>query len=925
MNRVEINIAQCKTDLCKFAWDYSKNAMCLLNDEFSIIKVNKAFCKLFSIPDKYSETIEKPLLTTSFPGIYQVLKKNITFNGSPKVSYLRTLSVSGKRFLLQNDIVRITDDQSNTFYLWSIEDKSEYTEIKESLSKKYNDLAITLKYMADGLITISPNKLIQMMNNEAERLTGWKKVNLTNRTIDTIFVLEDKINGNEISIPFTKLFTSAKLDSLINDAILVSRTGLRTHISYSINQIKNEYNQILGLAITFRDITEDDKKRQLLQESEARFAKVFQSKLAAISFTDPTTGIFISVNDRFLELTEYSREEILNHDAIELNLWVNPEDRNNFINLISVWGKVIEMEANFLSKNGFIKTVLISSELIYSGDSSILLTMLTDITDKKKIHTELILSKTQLAAALEIANLGHWEYDVINDIFYTNDQFYKILKTSSKEMNGYVFSAEVYLNKFVHPSDKDFVRNYFVNAIKNKLQIDSFELEHRTKFDDESVGIIAIRFFIVKNGLGKSEKAYGIVQDITKQKQYEKNLISEKEELDVALYNIRDGVISTDVDDCIVLTNKAVTDITGWKKEELIGISIIDFFEMLHADFSSLAGKSKISTIFGMNEVGNEQSSEAMEIETKQGSKKIIFSTSAPVKTVTNDLKGFIYILKDITEQVKMETQLHVSQKMEAVGQLAAGIAHEINTPMQYILDNTLFVKDSFKQVSDYIKIIESDKVLIENNNLISSKRSEIDLDYILSEVPEAIKQTEVGIQRVSKIVLAMKDFSHHGQNEKIMADINRGIEVTATISKNEWKYYADLELKLAENLPQVYCNIDEINQVVLNMIVNAAHAIQEKQIKNNINEKGKIVISTYATMKEVIIEITDTGNGIPPHIKEKIFDPFFTTKEVGKGSGQGLAIAHNIIIKNHQGSIFVDSVPGVGTTFNIQLPIDKR
>lgn len=346
---------------------------------------------------------------------------------------------------------------------------------------------------------------------------------------------------------------------------------------------------------------------------------------------------------------------------------------------------------------------------------------------------------------------------------------------------------------------------------------------------------------------------------------------------------------------------------------------------MLHADFSSLAGKSKISTIFGMNEIGNEQSSEAMEIETKQGSKKIIFSTSAPVKTVTNDLKGFIYILKDITEQVKMETQLHVSQKMEAVGQLAAGIAHEINTPMQYILDNTLFVKDSFNQVSDYIKIIESDKVLIENNNLISSKRSEIDLDYILSEVPEAIKQTEVGIQRVSKIVLAMKDFSHHGQNEKIMADINRGIEVTATISKNEWKYYADLELKLAENLPQVYCNIDEINQVILNMIVNAAHAIQEKQIKNNINEKGKIVISTYATMKEVIIEITDTGNGIPPHIKEKIFDPFFTTKEVGKGSGQGLAIAHNIIIKNHQGSIFVDSVPGVGTTFNIQLPIDKR
>jgi signal transduction histidine kinase len=169
-----------------------------------------------------------------------------------------------------------------------------------------------------------------------------------------------------------------------------------------------------------------------------------------------------------------------------------------------------------------------------------------------------------------------------------------------------------------------------------------------------------------------------------------------------------------------------------------------------------------------------------------------------------------------------------------------------------------------------------------------------------------------------------MKDFSHPGRKEMVLANINKGIEVTATISKNEWKYFADLEMNLDDNIPPILCNIDEINQVILNLIVNAAHAINEKMIKLAINEKGKISIKSSMDEQYILLEISDTGTGIPPEIKDKIFDPFFTTKEVGKGTGQGLSIVHNIITKNHGGSITVDTVPLQGTTFKMKIPIKK-
>jgi len=271
-----------------------------------------------------------------------------------------------------------------------------------------------------------------------------------------------------------------------------------------------------------------------------------------------------------------------------------------------------------------------------------------------------------------------------------------------------------------------------------------------------------------------------------------------------------------------------------------------------------------------------------------------------------------------------------LSQMMEAIGQLAAGIAHEINTPIQYVGDNIKFLGKAYLKYSEmlatYQQIIHErlEKPITQDDlDQLDELARQKKVSYYAVEIPRAIQESLDGTERVRKIVLAMREFSHPSEKEKKLSDINHGIETTIVISHNEWKYCAELETDLDDELPFVYCQIDEINQVILNMIVNAAQAIQEN-LPQGSEQKGKILISTRKHENKVLITVQDTGSGIPVEIRARIFDPFFTTKGVGKGTGQGLSMAHNIIVKKHQGVICVDSEPGQGTVFTIELPIDS-
>ena len=284
----------------------------------------------------------------------------------------------------------------------------------------------------------------------------------------------------------------------------------------------------------------------------------------------------------------------------------------------------------------------------------------------------------------------------------------------------------------------------------------------------------------------------------------------------------------------------------------------------------------------------------------------------------------------DITNQKKLESELYQAQKLESVGRLAAGVAHEINTPVQFVNDNCYFLRDAVSQVGEVLRAYQEVFQATTAGRLdaqqarerIETAEQAADLTFLTENMPTAVERSLEGLERVASIVRSMKEFSHPNQASMSSADLNAAIRSTLTVARNEYKYVADVDTQFGD-IPLVVCYVGEFNQTFLNILVNAAHAIEDK-IKGT-DGRGLITITTRQDADAVVISVQDTGGGIPEAIQGNIFDPFFTTKEVGKGTGQGLAIARSVIVDKHHGSLTFESEPGVGTTFHIRLPLDAN
>jgi signal transduction histidine kinase/CheY-like chemotaxis protein len=302
------------------------------------------------------------------------------------------------------------------------------------------------------------------------------------------------------------------------------------------------------------------------------------------------------------------------------------------------------------------------------------------------------------------------------------------------------------------------------------------------------------------------------------------------------------------------------------------------------------------------------------------------FVAARPNRVGTQRVCG---ISVDITQQKNLELERVQAQKLESVGRLAAGVAHEINTPVQFVSDNIDFVRTSMTEMAAVIQAYRHLKVAVQSAGdipkaaqLAEDAEKKADLDYILDNTPDALVSSLDGLERIATIVRSMKEFAHPDKARQALADLNQAIRSTLVIAKNEYKYVAELDAQFAD-LPPVPCYLGEINQVILNLLVNASHAIADAV--RNTGTRGKITVRTRLDGNEVEISIGDTGTGIPEAARDKIFDPFFTTKEIGRGTGQGLAIAHNVIVNKHGGTLRFETECGKGTTFFIRLPIAVR
>lgn len=384
-----------------------------------------------------------------------------------------------------------------------------------------------------------------------------------------------------------------------------------------------------------------------------------------------------------------------------------------------------------------------------------------------------------------------------------------------------------------------------------------------------------------------------------------------------AMVNI---LMVTDVSGRITFANVATHNMLGLPGGDLVGKQIAS---LLHRHY-----RERISTWYRDVLATHTCCSGEVMLQLHEGSRVPVLLSVSPVLGAGEAVDAVIVEAADLREKKRLEDQLLQVQKLEAIGQLAAGVAHEINTPIQYIGNNVEFFKTCLtdlvtiqEQLEELAAMNPSDEGALLARKRLEKLKEKVDLKYVLEEMPKAIEQTLEGVASVTEIVCSLKALSHPGTDEKEDHNLNKLLQRAITVTKNEWKYVAEMETDFDDTLPDVPCHVSELTQVILNLIINASHAVAEA-IKEREEEKGLIKMSSRLCGDHAEIRVEDNGTGIPAEIQQKIFEPFFTTKGLGQGTGQGLAIVHTIISEKHDGKITVDSKPG-RTLFVLTLPLE--
>jgi PAS domain S-box-containing protein len=733
-----------------------------------------------------------------------------------------------------------------------------------------------------------------------------------------------------------------------------SNTQLNQHRVLPVAQ-KSTGQILSAIFFPFTRITENLKKtreRELriaeLEANEERYRAVVEQTTEGIVLLDSESLRVIECNNAFSRLIGCSDvEEAKRLNARDFST-ASEEKLAEIVQHFRQGNGVISGERLYLKRDGSHILVDATGSLITYGGRAVICTSVRDLSDRKNAENELqrlalVAQKTQNTVIVS---------DIRGKIEWVNEGFMRTTGYDMSEVEGkssidFLTGAE---------TDGEILSQLFasIQALK-PFNGELFKYKKNGEGYWSSISLTPI-----KKSDGTLQGFISIEMDVTERKKMEAQLRRAYEDLEQRVFERTADLLRANEDMQLEVREREKAELEVRDAREFLNKIIDnvptliavrnskDRFTMANSAFAKMYGTT-IENMIGKTPVHfyNDPDELRKVVEEDkfvitQGQEKPVFEDkyTGPsgkihyLETIKRPLvsdsgeKNILIIANDLTERKALESQLRNAQKLESIGQLAAGIAHEINTPTQYVSDNTRFLSDAFDDIKlaldeyhEAIKAAEQGKLdpsLIEK---VQKKIAGSDLDYLLTEVPAAISQSLEGVSRIAKIVQSMKDFAHPGSTEKTAVDLNKAIESTITVARNEWKYVAELETHFDETLPAVPCFIGEFNQVVLNIIINASHAIADV-VGDGAGGKGKITISTSLADDEwVEIRIQDTGAGIPSRIQNRIFDPFFTTKEIGKGSGQGLAISHTVIVDKHGGKLTFDTGSS-GTTFIIGLPI---
>lgn len=772
-----------------------------------------------------------------------------------------------------------------------------------------NELQPILDAIVEGICGIDTEGNATLCNEAFLKMTGYRAEEVIGRNVHKL-LHHSRPDGTPYPIDECALTTAIKTGRVANPLrdFFWRKDGQCVAAEYWISPLQQPWGATRYVG-TVKDITEIQRTKAVLRASEEKFRRILASS-PDVAWTSNRQGRTIYVSPRIEDVIGYTNREIY---AGGTNLWLNQIHGEDFGRVQRAYEALFEQkipydeEYRIRRKDGTwiwvhdraANTHAENGELYADG-------FLTDITLRKQAEAELLSQAAFLEAQTNSTIDGMLVVDRQGQRLMTNERFVELFH----------IPAELMADK-----DDQGMLDYFVSLVKDA---DAFlaKVKHlyghpsETSRDEIELknGVILDRYsspVVDKNGV-----YYGRVwtfRDITERKRNEDSL----QQLSLAVEQSPVSVVITDPEGHISYVNHKFTECTGYAASEIIGRNprVLNAGQCPPELYQNLWSTIKQGHVW-RGEFCNKK---------KNGE---IFWEAASITPMTNpkgEITHFLAVKEDITERRALEGQLRHAQKLEGIGQLAAGIAHEINTPTQFVTDNLTFLSDSWKSIFELLELYRgairdaAGSLPVEMQASLREAEQNYDLEFIAAEVPRAIDQSLDGASRVAKIVRAMKEFSHPDSAEKTATDLNKSIDSTITVARNEWKYVSELVKDFADNLPAVVCYPGDINQVVLNLIVNAAHAIREK-IKEG--EKGQITIATHLCGDFVQISVADTGAGIPEAIRGRVFDPFFTTKEVGKGTGQGLALAYTVVVKKHGGKIWFETEVGKGTTFFVALPI---
>lgn len=779
---------------------------------------------------------------------------------------------------------------------------------------------------------------ISLWNDSAEKIFGWVSAEVIGQRLPII--------SDDREQEFRELFNRAIAGERLSGVSLkrTRKDGVDIDVNLWTSPLYNAQGRIVGLLGMYSDVTARVRAENALRASEVYYRELLENCSDIISVINPS-ATFQFVSPSVMPVLGMDSDSLIGVNAFEL---IHPDDQNLARELLgkalASAGTNVPFELRLRHADGSYR-ILEGMGRYLPQDAQVAGVVINchDVTSRR--HRERFETIAQLLSQppVEGESLSAWLRRAHLQLaeLMDADNFYVALYDSARELYWFPYvsdeheSFSVYTREEFRGTLTDYVRRTGKPLCVDQSEVDA--LVARGEVDDVGVpsaiwmgvplttarGVIGVA--AMQNYQDASVYSHGeshlfamlaerIALAIERQQAEEAQL-----RLATAIGQSADLVVITDSNGDIEYVNPAFERTTGFEAGKVLGKNprFLKSGQHQHSFYQEMWQQISSGSVWSGNFVNRR----------RNGTLFTEVATITPVRDSSGRTVNYVKVSRDVTQQLLMESQLRQSQKLEAIGSLAAGIAHEINTPMQFVGNNAHFLSHSFSTLlgllRDSLEAIEAavnkgtpDPTLLD----VLKKRDQADVEYLMKEIPEAIAQSLDGVSRVTGIVQAMREFSHPGTDSRSSLDVNRALSGALAVARSELKNVAEVVTEFDSGIPPIQCYPNEINQVFLNLLVNAAHAVADAKEQGRV--RGTIRIRTRHSDGMVEVAVADNGMGIPAEIREQVFDPFFTTKPIGRGTGQGLAIARNTIVQKHGGSIHFETDEGRGTTFIVRLPV---